>query len=72
MESTRSEAEKKAASKYKAKFAHIDLMVEKEEREAIRNHAASMNESANTFIRRAIRETMDRDLSTESRTTENK
>ena len=61
MESARSEAAKKAASKYKAKFAHIDLMVEKEERDAVREHASEMGESVNAFIKRAIKETIERD-----------
>lgn len=60
-ESMRSEAQKRASSKYKAKFDHIDLTVSKEEHEMIREHAALTGESANAFIKRSIRETIERD-----------
>lgn len=42
-------------------YDRINLTVPKGEREAIQAHAASMGESANAFIGRAIREAMERD-----------
>lgn len=56
-----SEARKQANKKYLSKFAEMRIRVMPEERDAIQNHATTMNESASAFIKRAIDETMARD-----------
>lgn len=59
-----SESQKKATQKYiNDKLDEIKLRVPKGEKDVIKEHAASRGESANEFIKRAIRETMERDKS---------
>lgn len=59
-----SESQKKASQKYiNDKLDEIKLRVPKGEKDVIKEHAASRGESANEFIKRAIRETMERDKS---------
>lgn len=55
------EARKNSTKKYHQKFDDIKIRVPKGEREVLSNHAAEQGESLNTFIRRAIAETMERD-----------
>ena len=58
----KSDAQRKAVAKYNAtNYDKILLTVKKGQREVIKAHAASMNESVNGFITRAIFETMARD-----------
>lgn len=58
-----SESQKKAAAKYiNEKTDEIKLRVPKGQKEIIKNHATSNNESMNEFIIRAIREAMERDI----------
>lgn len=57
-----SKAQQKAVSKYmKKNYDEIKVRVKKGERDIIRAHAESKTESVNTFIKRAIKETMERD-----------
>lgn len=51
-----------AHNRYNAKaYDRINLMVRKGDKDAIKTHAASMGESVNGFINRAIAEAMERD-----------
>ena len=57
-----SEAQLNASKKYiKEKLDEIKLRVPKGEREEIKKHADKMGQSLNGFIRRAIKETIERD-----------
>lgn len=57
------EQNKKAAEKYLATLDRITIRISKESgiKQSIQEHADAMNESVNTFILRAIAETMQRD-----------
>lgn len=57
------EQNKKAAEKYLAALDRITIRVSKESglKQSIQEHAEAMNESVNTFIIRAIAETIERD-----------
>ena len=55
------EAQLRASKKYHQKFDNLQIRVPQGEKEVIAEHAASCNESLNTFVRRAISETMERD-----------
>lgn len=58
-----SEAQNKATQKYiKNAYDEIKVRVPKGTKEEIQKHADSMNESMNVFIKRAINETMKRDI----------
>lgn len=54
---------KKSAEKYLATMERITIRVSKESglKEAIQSHAERRGESVNTFIIRAVQETMERD-----------
>ncbi len=52
----------KANQKYRDKFEYITTRVPTEEKQAICEHAESMGESLNTFMRRAAAEAMARDV----------
>lgn len=56
-----SEAQLKAAKKYQQKFDKVQIRVPHEEKDMIDAHAASQGESVNSFVRRAISETIERD-----------
>ena len=57
-----SKAQQKATAKYvKNSYDRIDLKLQKGEKEKINQHAARNGESINSFINRAITETMQRD-----------
>lgn len=56
-----SEARARATKKYQAKFDRIYVRVSPEEKEAIETYAAEIGESVNTFVRRAIAETMEKE-----------
>ncbi|MDO5423918.1 MAG: hypothetical protein Q4F41_09345 [Eubacteriales bacterium] len=57
-----SKAQQKAVAKYmKNNYDEIKIRVEKGEKPIIQEHAQTMGESTNTFIRRAIKETMEHD-----------
>ena len=52
-------------NKYISKaYDRINLTVPKGQKEVIRAHADAHGESVNTFIQRAVRETMERDKNT--------
>lgn len=55
------ETSKAATNKYRAKFSMLQIRVQQEERDRIAEHAAGRGESMTSFIRRAVRETMERD-----------
>ena len=55
------EAQLRASKKYHEKFDNIQIRVPAGEKEVIANYAAEKGESLNSFVRRAILETMDRD-----------
>ena len=56
------EVGKAATNKYRSKFDMIQIRVPQGEREKIAEHAAEHGESMNTFVYRAIRETMQKDF----------
>lgn len=55
------EAQKKAIKKYHEKFDKLQIRIPAGEKEIIDAHAASMNESTNSFVRRAIALAMEQD-----------
>ena len=55
------EAQLRASRKYHEKFDKLQIRVPGGEKETIDAHAAEMGESTNSFVRRAIVETMERD-----------
>lgn len=61
----KTEAQKRAQRKYMESFATIQIRTTASRREAIKAHAESKKESVNTFINRAIDETMKRDKETD-------
>ena len=58
---TYNEIGKAATNKYRSKFDLIQIRVPLGERAKIAEHAADRGESINTFVNRAIQETMERD-----------
>lgn len=57
-----SKAQQKATNKYIAKaYDRIEILVKKGEKEKIKAHAQSKGESLNSFVNRAIDETIERD-----------
>ena len=57
-----SESQLRATKKYLSKFCDIKIRVEPEQRDVIQSHANFVGESMSSFIKRAIAETMARDL----------
>lgn len=58
------EVGKAATNKYRSKFDLIQIRLQQGERQVISEHAAKNGESMNSFVSRAIKETMDRDNKT--------
>lgn len=57
-----SKAQQKAVHKYvKANYDRMELTVPKGRKEKIKAHATAHNESVNSFVNRAIDETIERD-----------
>lgn len=56
-----SDAQKKANKKYHDKLEMISIRVPKGEPELFKSHAESQGESLATFIRRAVKETIEND-----------
>lgn len=56
-----SEISKKATNKYRQKFEHFQFRVPLGEKQRIVEHAAARGESINTFLNRAVKETIARD-----------
>ena len=63
------EAQLRASKKYHEKFDNIQIRVPSGEKEIISDHAASMGESLNSFVRRAISEAIERDSAKSSTAT---
>ena len=57
-----SDAQLKANKKYHDKFDDLRIRVPAGEKEIIDQHAKSMGESTNSFVRRAVAEAMERDI----------
>ena len=55
------EAQLRASKKYHEKFDDLRIRVPAGEKHVIEEHASSLGESVNAFVRRAIIETMERD-----------
>ena len=55
------EAQARAHKKYIAQFVEVKVRMEPDHRESVRAHAEAQGESLNSFINRAIDETMQRD-----------
>ena len=59
----KSDAQRRAVAKYnKGNYDQIQVRVEKGKKVSISSHAEGMNESLNSFINRAIDETIERDI----------
>lgn len=58
------DAQQRATKKYLEKFDDLRIRVPAGEKAQISAHAASMGESLNSFVRRAIAETIERDQKT--------
>ncbi len=56
-----SEAKKRANDKYLEKLERVYIRVPKGYKETIQKHADTRGESVNSFVTRAIRETIERD-----------
>ncbi len=61
-----SAAQRRAADKYLEKFDEMRVRVPKGQKNIIKAHADTMQESLNGFIIRAITETMERDAAIDS------
>jgi len=59
------EAQIRARKKYREKQEYLQTRVSPEEKLAITKHINATNESLSDFIRRAIKETMERDKTSE-------
>ena len=57
----KTEAQKKAHQKYMEKFAVARVRMDREKYDRIQAHAEARSESVNSFINRAIDETMGRE-----------
>ena len=57
----KTEAQKKAQKKYMEKFMVAQVRMERDKYGRIQAHAAARGESVNSFINRAVQETMERD-----------
>lgn len=56
-----SEARLRATKKYHDKFERVQIRVTPEEKERLEQHAQAIGESVNSFVRRAISETIDKE-----------
>lgn len=57
----KTEAQKKAQQKYMEKFSVARVRMDRDRYERVQSHAAAQGQSVNSFINRAIDETMERD-----------
>lgn len=57
----KTEAQKKAQQKYMDKFAVARVRMERDKYEQVQEHAERKGESVNSFINRAINETIERE-----------
>lgn len=60
-----SEARLRATKKYHDKFDRVQIRIPHGEKDILEQHAESMGESVNSFVRRAIAETIERDKNRE-------
>ena len=63
------DAQQKANKKYRGKFVYLQTRTTEEYRSLIYDHIEKTGESLNTFILRAIADTIARDLSDSSKNT---
>lgn len=63
-----SDAQLRASKKYHDKFEKLQIRVTLEEKAAVEKHTEFTKESMNTFVRRAIAETIIRDFEKNERT----
>lgn len=57
-----SEAQRRAVAKYNAaNYDRVELRLDKGRKDTVKTHAETRGESLNSFINRAITETMERD-----------
>lgn len=64
------EAQLRANKKYHSKFHRMQIRVTEEEKQIIDTHTAATKESVNSFVQRAIRETIGRDKQNSSNSQE--
>ena len=57
----KTEAQKRAQKKYMEKVARVGITMDPERKAALQDHVQQTGESVNTFVNRAITETMERD-----------
>ena len=57
----KTEAQKRAQKKYMEKVARVGITMEPKKKVALQDHVKQTGESVNTFINRAIDETIERD-----------
>jgi uncharacterized protein (DUF1778 family) len=55
------EAQLRASKKYHQKYEYLQARVTPDEKEAVTAHAEAVGESLNAFMRRAFKETIERD-----------
>lgn len=58
-----SEAQLRANKKYHQKFHKLQIRISYDEKNTLDSHAEATGESVNSFVRRAITETIERDKS---------
>ncbi len=66
----KTDAQKRAQKAYMSKFVEVKVRMTPERRTAVQAHARAQGESTTAFINRAIDETMQRDDTPASETTE--
>lgn len=57
----KTQAQKKAQQRYMSKLARVGITMEPEKKQRLQDHAESQGESVNSFVNRAITETIERD-----------
>ena len=63
------EAQLRANKKYHSKFHRMQIRITEDEKQRVDEHTAVTGESVNTFVQRAIRETIERDVAEGRRAT---
>lgn len=57
----KTEAQKRAQKKYMGKVSRVEITMEPEKKKRLQEHADSKGESVNSFVNRAIDETIERE-----------
>ena len=57
----KTEAQKRAQKKYIEKISRVEITMEPEKKKRLQEHAESKGESVNSFVNRAIDETIERE-----------